>query len=108
MTPRKPPAGSGAPNLRAVEHTMTGAVEATLEALETLPEDAALIRLARSLAAAVDADDRQGVTLAELSSKLLAVLVQLGATPASRKDPKVVTSGGGTRLEALRAARRPS
>ena len=87
---------------------MAYALEETLEALQTRPEDAALIRLARSLAAAIDADDRQGVTLAELSSKLLAVLVALGATPASRAKVKEVTSSGGSRLEALRSARRPS
>jgi hypothetical protein len=91
--------------IKSVDRLLGPALEQTLSEMPLTDADAALVALARSLAAAIDADERQGVVLAELGSKLLSTLVQLGATPAARRTLKAVTPGGPTRLDVLRAAR---
>ncbi|WP_153030658.1 hypothetical protein [Amycolatopsis sp. YIM 10] len=90
---------------------LLGAVERTLDTLDLEDEDAAACELARRLARAID-DETSGRTIAELGGKLLAVLGDLGATPAARKAivPKGGTPGDGdggnpkrAKLHALRA-----
>lgn len=100
-------APSAAPEAPAAR-LMVDAVERTLGALTTTTADAAAVQLARSLAAAIDADERSGMTLSDLSSKLLAVLAALGATPAARKALTVPAGGGdsvGAGLDELRDRR---
>lgn len=121
--------------LRDADDLLAPAVEETLAALELVDADAALVRLARSYAAAIDdaavlADALDGMprddedierlvrvleakvraqtVLETFGPKLLAALSALGATPAARGKRK---GGGGdrageNRLQALRAARR--
>lgn len=94
------------PQIRSVDRMLGPELERALATLTAAPEDAAAVALARQLAAAIDADERQGVALAELSSKLLAVLVQLGLTPAARaRVARGGASGGPSRLDILRARR---
>ncbi len=93
--------------LRDADKLLAPAVERTLGALQLTDADAALATLARSYAAAVDADP-EGDALEALGPKLLAALQQLQATPAARSKVK---TGGGDRagqgqLQALREARR--
>ncbi|WP_329069018.1 terminase small subunit [Amycolatopsis sp. NBC_01480] len=68
-----------------------GAVRVALAELDLDGEDQAAIALALRLGSAIDAED-SGRTLAELAGKLLAVLNDLGATPAARKA--VLPKGG--------------
>ncbi|MBB4689816.1 terminase small subunit [Amycolatopsis jiangsuensis] len=69
-----------------------GATRTALRELEVDDEDRAAVALAIRLASAIDNEDRSGHVLAELAGKLLAVLVELGATPAARKA--VLPKGG--------------
>jgi hypothetical protein len=62
-----------------------GAVRVALAELDLDGEDQAAIALALRLGSAIDAEE-SGRTLAELAGKLLAVLTELGATPAARKS----------------------
>lgn len=99
MSPRKPAQdaqdGPVEPRTRRRSPGMARALERTLQALTLTPADDAAVALARALARAIDADDRLGMTLSDLSSKLLAVLSALGATPAARKAIKDTATEGG-------------
>lgn len=108
MPPRKRAVSAvSAPPAVQNQPGMAAAVEETLGALTLTPEDAAAVELARELAAAIDADQRQGQVLADLSSKLLSVLTALNATPQARARVKEggSTGAGSSRLAVLRAAR---
>lgn len=90
--------------LRDAETLLGPAVEQTLTALELVDADAALVKLTRRYAAAIDDDG----DLEKLGPKLLAALQALQATPAARARRR---HGGGAnagpnRLQELRAARR--
>lgn len=121
--------------LQTIDGLLGPAVAATVKALSAAAEDAAAVRLAERYAATIDdayqvAAQLAGVepddagtarlierlqakveaqaVLAELGPKLLATLEQLGATPAARAKVKAGGGPGGpSRLEAIRAARRP-
>ena len=92
-------------NLQDAARLLTPAVTETIAALDLKPEDTAAATLARRYAKAIDGGDSD--TLSWLGPKLLAVLEQLGATPAARAKAK----GGKpaddkpNRLQALRNAR---
>jgi hypothetical protein len=79
-----------------------GAVRGALTELDLDDEDQAAAALALRLAAAIDGED-SGRTLAELAGKLLAVLTELGATPAARKA--VLPKGGAQVDSPARTAR---
>lgn len=81
------------------------AVAETVRELAVQPEDAAAVRLAERLAAAIDTADPEtaAVVLEKLSARLLAVLVELGATPRSRVGMgKTAPSSGPSPLALLR------
>lgn len=79
-----------------------GAVRVALAELDLEGEDQAAIALALRLGEAIDAED-SGRTLAELTGKLLAVLVELGATPAARKA--ILPKGGPVTRSAAQQAK---
>ncbi|NBH01948.1 hypothetical protein [Amycolatopsis sp. SID8362] len=60
------------------------AVRASLAELDTEDEDQAAVALALRLGITIDGE-KSGRTVAELAGKLLAVLAELGMTPAARK-----------------------
>jgi len=72
--------------------SVRSAVEETARSLSLQSEDAGALQLARRYASAIDSDDPE--LLEKLGPKLLAVLVELGATPAARKSAKGGASGG--------------
>ncbi len=90
--------------LRSADDLLASVVDTSIRALTLQPEDAAVVRLARQYAAAIDADPDQ---LDALGPKLLAALNALGASPAGRTRLK---GGAPTRAESrltvLRQARR--
>jgi hypothetical protein len=65
--------------------SLADAVEETLKGLSLGDVDAAAAELARTLAAAIEGEEKSNRTVAELAGKLLSVLESLGATPAARK-----------------------
>lgn len=120
----------GVGRLRSVEGLLAPAVAETVASLAVQPEDAAAVKLAGRYAAQIDeahqvaadlaevkpVDEDQGrrlarlekrveaqAVLAELGPRLLAVLVELGATPRARGQKASAPAGGG--LARLREAR---
>ena len=90
--------------LRSADDLLAAVVDTSIKALTLQPEDAAVVRLARQYAAAIDADPD---TLDAMGPKLLAALTALGASPAGR----IRLKGGEptraeSRLSVLRQARR--
>ena len=85
---------------------LSRALADALKDVPLLPRDSAGAALAKSYAAAIDAADEPGEALDQLGPKLLAVLVQLGMTPAGR-GAKGGTSGApvASKLDELRARR---
>lgn len=82
---------------------------ATVRALSPEPADAATVRLAALYAEAIDAGacaecGKKGDVLDRLGPKLLAALVEIGATPRAR-GAKGGGQGGQSALDRLRAAR---
>lgn len=63
---------------------MREAVAEAVESLDLEDEDQAAVALALKLGATIDGEE-SGRTVAELAGKLLAVLAELGMTPAARK-----------------------
>ncbi len=93
-------------NLQDAARLLKPAVADTIAALDLKPEDTAAAVLARRYAKAID--DGDGDALSWLGPKLLAVLEQLGATPAARAKLKgrPAPDGKPNRLSQLRDARR--
>ncbi len=97
--------------LQAADTTLVHAAAETVRELPAEALDAAAVRLAQLYAEAIDVGacpecaGRSSV-LAELGPKLLAALVELGATPRSRSAVKGGGEVGSSPLERLRAARR--
>lgn len=90
--------------LRSADTLLAPVVEASIAALTLADEDAAVVRLARRYAAAIDADPD---ALETFGPKLLAALTALGATPAGRVRLKGgEPSRAQNRLQVLREARR--
>ena len=75
---------------------MTRAVADTLRSLQLGPEHAGIVELARVLAEQLDGGDV--TTMAKLAPKLVAVLRELGATPAPGGRP-AATGGGDPRAD---------
>ncbi|HEY0638703.1 MAG TPA: hypothetical protein VGD67_13720 [Pseudonocardiaceae bacterium] len=121
---------AGRRRLRPVEGLLAPAVSETVQALPARPEDSAAVRLAERYAAQIDeahqiaaelaeivpAGDDQArrldaltkrveahTVLSELGPRLLAVLVELGATPKARGQK--APAAGPSRLAALRESR---
>lgn len=96
--------------LQPADTLLGPAVQATIHALQTSPEDAGAVKLARQYADAIDTADERGEALDRLGPKLLAVLESLGATPRARAAIRKGDTGapGQGKLAALRAARRPA
>lgn len=88
--------------LRDANDLLLPQVRHTIAQLELRPEDSAAATLAERYAAAIDADPEQ---LRDLGPKLLACLVELGATPRARATSGKGGASGGGRLAQLRAAR---
>lgn len=88
--------------LKPAEALVTTAVKATLDLLPLTPEDAAAARLALLYADAIDSSEDPEAALTKLGHRLLAVLIELGATPHSRGAKGVVVGG---RLAGIRASR---
>lgn len=97
-------------HLRAAEHLLTPAVASSLSALTLTGADLGAATLATGYARAIDAasgEDRAAV-LRDLGPKLLAALIELGATPKARaavKDGSAADDPNST-LARLREARR--
>lgn len=90
--------------LRDSDELLLPQVQHTISQLELRPEDSATATLAERYAAAIDADPEQ---LKDLGPRLLAALVELGATPKARATTgKGGGAGGTSKLAALREARR--
>lgn len=97
---------AGRARLRAADSLMAPAVAETIRALPVEAQDAGAVRLAERLATAIDGADPETATavLVQLSGRLLAVLVELGATPRARAQVgRPVTSPDGA-LARLRSA----
>lgn len=77
---------------RAADKTLTGAVTATLSALNLQPKDQAARVLLLRYAAAIDDADDDLAALDKYGSKLFAMLERLGATPRATPGPP---EGGG-------------
>lgn len=92
---------------------MRDAVEATIQALDTKPEDKAAIELARTYADQIDRAEESGEakiiawTVRWITPLLLEVLKELGATPAARDRLKKgeQPANGNSRLVQFRASR---
>lgn len=90
--------------LTSADATMAAALAETLSELTLVDADAAVVRLAKKYAAAIDEDPD---VLEKIGPKLLSCLEALGATPRARAalrkggEPSRVES----RLAVLRAAR---
>lgn len=91
-----------AARLRSADTLLAPAVRDTVAALDDkdLKRHAAVIRLAGRYAAAID---EQPALLGELGPKLLAALVEMGATPKAAGARAPAAGGGG--LAKLRATR---
>ena len=94
---------------RPADELLGPAVEETLAALELGESDGAAAQLARQLARTIDQCRDQSWGYRWLGPYLLAVLEQLGATPAARARLKGGKPGerAPSQLDRLRAARRP-
>lgn len=87
------------------EDSMLAAVNATIEALEHLTDaDAAIVRLVRQLAAAIDASPDAYESAKDLGPKLRLALESLTATPKARGSVRPHRERQGA-LARLRAAR---
>lgn len=92
---------------------MRDAVEETIRALDTRPEDSAAVELARLYAGQVDKAEESGEpkiiawTVRWITPLLLECLKELGATPAARDRLKrgEQPANANSRLTAFRAAR---
>ena len=97
-------------HLRSADSMLGPAVAETIQSLPLETQDTAAATLAEQYAAAID---NRGCAecaskhdaLAELGPKLLACLVELGATPRSRAAAGKGGAAGGGKLAQLRAAR---
>ena len=91
-------------NLRDVDQLLLPQVQHTIGALDLTPADSAAATLAETYARAIDADPDQ---LDDLGPRLLACLVELGATPKARAAVSKTAGGAasGGKLAQLRAAR---
>lgn len=97
-------------SLRPADHLLAPAVAATLRELDLTELDSATAKLAGQYARAIDDADPEDrpVALRDLGPKLLACLVELGATPRARaavKDGSAADAGTSS-LARLREARR--
>lgn len=91
-----------ATRLRNANSLIAPALTETLAELKLGSVDKAVIRLAERYAAEIDA----GADLEKMGPRLLATLVELGATPAARARRKEQPAPrGGGKLQALREAR---
>lgn len=96
--------------LRSTDALLGPAVQATINALQTAPEDTGAVKLAHSYAKAIDEAEDRAEALERLGPKLLACLESLGATPKARAAIRKGDTGGQSQgeLAALRSARRPA
>lgn len=80
----------------------------TVSSLPRTDQDAAVIQLARRYAAAID-ENPSATVLEKIGPKLLAALIELGATPAARKTkqtgPADVVDPTRAAMDELRARR---
>lgn len=89
--------------LRPVDDLIAPAIHATINALQTGPEDSGAVQLAHIYAKRIDDDPE---SLEQIGPKLLAVLESLGATPKGRSLLKAPAGGAkGGKLAAVRNAR---
>ncbi len=95
-------------NLRDASTLLQTAVTETIAALELTDKDAGAVRLAVEYAQTIDLSCSSPEMLDKLGPKLLAVLEQLGATPAARARMKTAKPADArpNELAKLRAARR--
>ena len=93
-----------AAQLRSTDGLVMPAVASTLLNLDLGPADLAASRLALVYARAID-DAQDPKVLAELGPKLLAALVELGATPKARAVKGGAPAGGKGKLQSLRDSR---
>jgi hypothetical protein len=88
--------------LRSTDDLLLPQVQHTITQLQLRPEDSATATLAERYAAAIDTDPDQ---LKDLGPRLLACLMELGATPRARATiVKGDSAGGPSNLTKLRAA----
>jgi hypothetical protein len=96
--------------LRPADDLLAPAVATTIGKLQLEDADAAVVKLAKRYAAAIDAAADQAGALERLGPKLLTALNALGASPRARSILRARSGGGGNvgpnRLQALREARR--
>lgn len=96
-------------HLRPADALLAPAVASAVKALSVDDVDAAAVRLAEQYAAAIDAGScaecNAKTSIAELGPKLLACLVELGATPRARASVMKGGASGGGNLARLRSAR---
>lgn len=94
--------------LRDAGELLEAAVRATIGALTTTDEDAAVIRLAISYAQTIDQCAEREWAIRWVAPLLLDCLEQLGATPAARTRLKTgkTTDAPVSQLAKLRAAKR--
>jgi hypothetical protein len=97
------------PHLRDANELLQSAVTDTIAALDLTDKDAGAVRLAHEYAQTIDRSCSNPEILDKLGPKLLAVLEQLGATPAARAKMKAVKPPDAkpNQLAKLRAARQP-
>jgi len=89
--------------LRAADNLLAHAVAETISGLTLADEDKGVAKLAALYASQIDQDP---MMLEALGPKLLAALEALGASPRARAAIRKGPASTGSRLEALRAARR--
>lgn len=88
--------------IRNADDLLLPQVQHTISKLGLRPEDSAAAALAERYAADIDTDPDQ---LRDLGPRLLATLIELGATPKARAAGKGGANAGQGTLAALRAAR---
>ena len=93
-------------NLRDADTLLQSAVADTITALDLTEKDAGAVRLAAEYAQTIDLACSNPEILDKLGPKLLAVLEQLGATPAARAKMKLARPAERpqNRIHALREA----
>lgn len=102
---------AGSRRLRPADVTVAASVSETVEALDLKPEDVTATRLAMKYAEAIDAAATLGMdtaagALERFGPKLLACLVELGATPKARSAAlRPSAPQTGSQLAKMRSAR---
>ncbi|GAA2543751.1 terminase small subunit [Pseudonocardia hydrocarbonoxydans] len=94
----------GRARLCSADALLSPAVAATVRELNVEAVDTAAVKLAERLAAAIDSapPESAAAVLERLSGRLLAVLVELGATPRARAQVGRPATAAGTALSRLR------